>query len=153
VFPLASIPDQGAFMQDNPYDHPVRTVGFLISAVLLLFFGGSGLQSFLKDWVLVETSWQRVANIGQLLLAVTGLCAGIGAVAKRPWTGKAALAFAGAVAFTAWAKPVAWAESGVVQGLLDAGLGFLLAYLLYLGVRGAGRAGKVEGSGPPSSEG
>jgi len=128
----------------------MRTVGFVVSVAVLLFLGGSSVQSFLKDWALVETLGQRFANLGQLLAAVTGLSAGIGAILRRPWTRNVALAFAAAVAFTAWAGPVAWGESGIFRGLLDAGLGFLLGYVLYLGVRGAGRPETEQGPAPPS---
>lgn len=123
----------------------------VVSVALLLFLGVSGIQSFLGDWGLVETLMQRASNLGQLAFAMAGLGAGAGALLKRPWTGKAALFFAGAVAFTAWAGPVAWGEAGPLRSLLDAGLGFLLGFVLYLGVR---RIGKVEApaGGSPNPE-
>ena len=119
----------------------MRTLALVVSVALLLFFGVSGIQSFLGDWGLAETVSQRLANLGQLVFAVAGLTAGTGAILKRGWTGKATLVFAGAVAFTAWAGPVAWGEAGIFRSLLDGVLGFLVGCVLYLGVRGVGKTG------------
>ena len=126
----------GAMEEDNTYLPLMRTVGFVASVALLLFLGGSSIQSFLGDLSLPETLWQRIANLGQLLCAVAGLSAGVGALLKRRWAGRVALVFAGAVSFTAWIGSVAWEDAGIFRSLLDAGLGFLLGYVLYLGVRG-----------------
>ena len=123
----------------------------VVSVALLLFLGVSGIQSFLGDWGLVENLMQRASNLGQLVFAMAGLGAGAGALLKRPWTGKAALVFAGAVAFTAWAGPVAWGEAGPFRSLLDAGLGFLLGFVLYLGVRRVGQ-GEAPAGGSPNPE-
>jgi hypothetical protein len=127
----------------------MRTLGFVVSAALLLFLGCSSVQSFLVDWALVETAGQRVADLAELLAAATGIGAGVGAVLKRPWTGRSALVFAATLAFTAWAGPLARGESGIFRSLPDAGLAFLLGYVLYLGVRSAGKA-EPDGGGSPS---
>jgi hypothetical protein len=116
----------------------MRTIAFIAPTALLLFLGVSSVQSFLKDWSLVETAGQRVANLGQLLAAAAGIGAGVGAALKRSWTGVSALVFAATLAFATWAGPVAWGESGMLRSLPDAGLAFLLGYVLYLGVRRAG---------------
>ena len=118
----------------------MRTIGFVLSVGFLLFIGGSGIQGFLADWALVETPMQRAANVGQLAMAVTGLGAGLGAILKRAWTPKVARGFVGAVTFTAGVAVMAWGGEGALTGLFSGGLGFLIGYVLYLGVRGVGAA-------------
>ena len=126
----------------------MRTIGFVVSAALLLFLGCSSVQSFLVDWALVETAGQRAADLAELLAAATGIGAGVGAVLKRPWTGRSALVFAATLAFTAWAGPVARGESGILGSLPNAGLAFLLGYVLYLGVRRTGNSEPEKGAAP-----
>ena len=118
----------------------MRTVGFFLSVGFLLFIGGSGIQGFVSDWALVETPMQRAANFGQLAMAVTGLGAGLGAILRRAWTPRVAKGFVGAVTFTAGVAVMAWGGEGALTGLVSAGLGFLIGYVLYLGVRGVGAA-------------
>ena len=68
-------------------------------------------------------------------LALTGLGAGVGAILRRGWTRRLAQAFVLAVTVTAGVAPMAWGDVGALIGLLDAGLGFLIGYVIYLGVR------------------
>jgi hypothetical protein len=126
----------------------MRTLGLVVSAGLLLFIGCSNVQSFLEDWALAETARQWVANLAQLLAAATGIAAGVGAVLNRTWTGRSALVFAATLAFTAWAGPLARGESGIFRSLPDAGLAFLLGYVLYLGVRRTGNSEPEKGAAP-----
>jgi hypothetical protein len=135
-----------ACFKDNAYLQRMRTIGFILSVGFLLFIGGSGIQGFLGDWALVETRMQRAANFGQLAMAVTGLGAGFGAILKRSWTPKMAKGFVGAVAFTAGVAVMAWGGEGALTGLVSAGLGFLIGFVLYLGVRGVGAVDSAKDS-------
>jgi len=122
----------------------MRTVGFVASVGLLLFFGLSALQGSVDDWGMVETLGQRFANLGQLLYGVSGLAAGIGGLMKRAWTGVAALVFAVSAGATAGLASVYWGGAGLLTGLASGGLGLLIGYLLYLGVRGVGKPASQE---------
>ncbi len=116
----------------------MRTFGFWISVVFLLFFGLSGLQGFFTDWPLVETVGQRLVNLAQLTFGTTGLAAALGAIRKKPWAGPLALVFASGAGAAAGLAPVFWGESGPLTGLASGLLGFLIGFLLYLGVRNVG---------------
>jgi len=128
----------------------MRTVLYWVSVALLLYVGLAGLQGFFDDLDGVENLGQRLANVSQLLYGSAGLGAATGAILKRSWTGKVALVFAFGAGSTAGLASVFWGESGIPTGLASGGLGFLIGYLLYLGVRRAGA--EDEGLPGPDSD-
>ena len=122
----------------------MRTVAFWVSAVFLLFLGGSGLQSFFNDWELAGTLGQKATGMGQVLFGVCGLLAGVGAILKRTWAGPLTLAFAVLAGVTAGLASVAWGGSNLATGIASGGLGFLIGMLLYWGI-----LGRIPSSVPP----
>ncbi len=121
-------------MKANHYLLRMRRVVFWASVVLLLFFGVSGLQSFLGDWGLAGTFGQKLCGVGQATFGTCGLLAGVGAILKRSWAGPVALAFAVSGGMTAGLASVAWGDSNLATGIASGGLGFLIGILLYWGI-------------------
>ena len=117
----------------------MRTFGYWVSVALLLYMGLSGLQGFFTDWPLVENLGQRLVGVAQVTFGLAGLAAAVGALLKKPWTGMVALVFSFGTGAAAGLAPVFWGDAGPLTGVASGGLGFLIGYLLYLGVRGAGR--------------
>lgn len=127
----------------------MRTIGFWISVVLLLFMGLSGLQGFFSDFPLVENLGQRFVNLAQLTFGLTGLGAAIGGILKKHWTGRVASVFPFGAGVAAGLAPVYWGESGPLTGIASGLLGFLIGYLLYMGVRRVGHPEEGVGSASP----
>jgi len=114
----------------------MRRVVFWASVGFLLFFGLSGLQSFLGDWGLATTFGQKLCGVGQATFGTCGLLAGVGAILKRGWAGPIALIFALSGGITAGLASVVWGGSNLGTGAASGGLGFLIGILLYWGIGG-----------------
>lgn len=113
----------------------MRTFGYWLSVVLLLFLGVAGLDGFVDDLHGVRTVGQGIATGGQLTFGLAGISAALGAILEKGWVGTVALVFALAAGLTAGLAPVVWGDSGIVTGTASGGLGLLMGAALYLGVK------------------
>lgn len=112
-----------------------RKIWRILAASLLIVLGLGGFQGLWNNLGNAETAFQRTVFAGQALLGVAGVVAGLGGLLKKPWAGATALCFAAGMAYVAGAGPVAWGEVAWPRGIVDAGIGFLIGLVLYLGVR------------------
>jgi len=126
----------------------VKKIWLVAASVLLILLGAGGLQGLWNNLGTSETLFQQSINVAQFLLGVAGIAAGVGALLRRSWAGPAALVFALGMAYAAGAGPVAWGEVGWPRGMLEGGIIFLVAFVLFLGVRGAGRGDSAQGAQP-----
>lgn len=118
----------------------MKKVWRTIASVLLLVLGVGGLQGLRNNLGSSETLFQHSVLLGQIVLGVAGVTAGVGGLRRKPWAGAWTLLFAAGMAYSAGAGPVAWGETGWPRGALDASLGFLIGFVLYLGVRSSNRS-------------
>jgi hypothetical protein len=88
-------------------------------------------------------------NLAQLTFGLSGLGAAIGGILKKPWTGRVASVFPFGAGVASGLAPVYWGQSGPLTGIASGLLGFLIGYLLYMGVRGAGQPEEDVGSASP----
>lgn len=124
----------------------IRAIWRVLAAALLILLGAGGAQGLWNNLGTAETLFQYSVFGGQVVLSVAGVAAGLGALLRKAWAGPAALIFALGMAYAAGAGPVAWGEVGWPRGTVDAGIGFLIGFVLFLGVRGAGKR-------PPEKDG
>ncbi len=134
----------------------VRRIWRILAATLLIALGVGGFQGLWNNLGTADTVFQYSVFGGQVLLGLAGIVAGLGGLLGKPWAGAAALFFAAGMAYAAGAGPVAWGEVAWPRGLADAGIGFLIGFILFLGVRArdqgsAEAATRSEVSVPPPS--
>lgn len=116
----------------------LKKAWLITASILLVLLGAGGLQGLWNNLGTAETLFQQSINAAQFILGVSGIAAGLGALLRKSWAGPAALVFALGMAYAAGAGPVAWGEVGWPRGMLEASIVFLVAFVLFLGVRKAG---------------
>ena len=83
----------------------LRKIGRVVSAVLLILLGAGGLQGLWNNLGTAQSLFQHSISVGQLVLGIAGLAAGIGALSRKRWAGSAALVFALGMGYAAGAGP------------------------------------------------
>ena len=119
----------------------MKTIWRILASILLILLGAGGAQGLLNNLGTAETLFQYSVFAGQIVLSVAGIAAGLGGLTRRRWAGPMALVFSLGMAYAAGAGPVAWGEVAWPRGVLDAGIGFLIGFVLFLGVRSPGERG------------
>jgi hypothetical protein len=108
----------------------LRTVAWLLAALVLLFTGVMGLYNGVTEWPGAATRWQQSVSLGVLLYGVLGLVAGIGLLLRRAWSVRWAIAWAVVVTYVAAAAVVAYGGEGfgpaAVAGVATALIGWLV---------------------------
>ena len=103
-----------------------------VAIVLLVAMCGSGLNSARDAWHPGMTAGQRVQTVAQFLYAVAGLLAALALAAR--WPGARILfgVFAGSVVIAAALAPTVWGGAAWSIGILAAGVGILIAWVIWL---------------------